>query len=127
MQEYNILGDRMEITVEKINSYLAIVSVIGEIDLNNTPELTTVFEKLRKEGIHQHILECSNISYIDSSGIGVLIKSKSLLMQEKSDKSKDIILLNLSPSVKRVFELTRLTGLFKTFNNRLEAIDYFNK
>lgn len=120
----NINFNNLDLTYEYIDD-IVLLHVIGEVDLNSVKDFIKVLEKFRNEGKHQLIIECSNIRYIDSSGVGALLREKTKLTQIESYKKKDVVLLNQSESLKRVLELTRLLSLFQTFSDRDEAIKYF--
>lgn len=60
------------------------------------------------EGITSFVLDFSHCMFIDSTGLGVLVT-----LHKKCGGNKHAIkLLGVKPQVKRVFELTRLDGVF---------------
>ena len=58
---------------ERINSWN--VSLSGEIDIYNAPELKSSLLKLIDEKNGNIIVDCTNLKYIDSTGLGVLISA----------------------------------------------------
>jgi len=62
------------------------------------------------------ILDCSELSLIDSVGLESLL----WLSDELSKRGSKLRLASVSPSVKQVFELTRLERLF-TFHESIET------
>jgi len=67
------------------------------------------------------VVNLGRVSYIDSSGIGALISSLSNLKKYQGS----LKITNLQGSVKKVFELTKLTSFFEIYNSEEEAINSF--
>ena len=83
-----------------------ILDVAGEMDLYNAGKLRTVFSGLVDRQIKVIIVNLEKVTYIDSSGIGVLINVFSIAKQKKLSMK----ITNVSGTVKKVLELTRLYG-----------------
>ena len=64
------------------------------------------------------LLDCSQISFIDSEGIKVLVRG-AISMKRRGGKVK---LLRLSPQVHRVLEITRLLTVFESFEDEESAL-----
>ncbi len=97
---------------------ITILDIRGEIDLYNAPEIKDIISKLIEEQKVNVIINLAKVSYIDSSGIGALISSLSNL--KKLQGSLKII--NVYASVKKVFELTKLTSFFEIFESEEQAL-----
>ncbi len=108
----------MEIDIRDIDS-VVVLDINGEIDLYNAPEIKSKITELMETGKKDIIINLKKVSYIDSSGIGVLISSLSNL--KKAGGSLKII--NVYDSVKKVFELTKLTSFFDIYGSEEEAIN----
>ena len=87
---------------------IVILSINGEIDLYNAPELKEAIQKLVDEKKNKIIVNLDRVSYVDSSGIGALISSFSNLKKQEGS----LRICNVSGSVRKVFELTKLTTFF---------------
>ena len=98
-----------------------IIAIEGEIDLYNAPEIKKLVQKMISEGKVKVIIDFDKVSYIDSSGIGAMISSLSNLKKQGGM----LKILNIHDSVKKVFELTKLTSFFKIFQDEQEAVDSF--
>jgi anti-sigma B factor antagonist len=107
----------MEIDVREVDK-VVILDINGEIDLYNAPEIKSKITELTEQGKNDIIINLKKVSYIDSSGIGVLISSLSSL--KKAGGSLKII--NVYDSVKKVFELTKLTSFFDIYGSEEEAM-----
>lgn len=70
-----------------------------------------------KRGNHAIVLDLSNVSFIDSSGLGALISClKSMGNQE------ELVLSGTSGTVASMFKLTRMDKVFRMFPTSDEAV-----
>jgi anti-sigma B factor antagonist len=89
----------------------AVFGALGEVP--GTPELV--------EGpAHRVVVDLGRCSFIDSTGLGVLLRIARRL--RGSDGSSTLALVEGQVQVKRVFEITRLDGSLSVFPTRREAI-----
>ncbi len=96
-----------------------IVSVRGEIDLQNSPELRTeLLEMLMNHAPQRLVLNLSQVPYMDSSAIAVLVE----LLQKVRKNAGKIYLTNLQPRVKGLLEIARLGSIFGLVNDEAEAL-----
>lgn len=112
----------MDIT-KKTKGDIVILQIVGEIDLYNAPEIKDIISKLIEERCYNVVIDLEKVSYIDSSGIGALISSLSNLKKYHGG----LKIINVYASVRKVFELTKLTSFFEIFDSEEEAIYSFNK
>ena len=86
----------------------ATIHVGGEIDLATCPQLRAVLVELIDTGFHQLIIDLEQVSFLDCTGIGVLVDARRRVQQHGG-------CLNLArptPFVLRVLTLTRMTTVF---------------
>ena len=100
---------------------VVILDINGEIDLYNAPEIKEIISKLIEEQKYSIIINLDKVSYIDSSGIGALISSLSNLKKYQGG----LKIIHVSGSVRKVFELTKLTSFFEIFDKEQDAIASF--
>jgi len=84
------------------------ISLSGEIDIYNAPELKDNMLKLIEENKGDILIDCADLKYIDSTGLGVLI---SALRRVKEYNGK-ITIKNLKPYIYRIFAITGLDKVF---------------
>ncbi len=87
-----------------------IVTVLGEIDVATSPRLRSELASVMERGAKTIVLDLGAMSFIDSSGLGVLVGALKRLREQQGD---EIVIRGLQDSVRRVFEITGLTELFR--------------
>lgn len=95
-----------------------IVQLRGELDMFNSPELGTFLRGKIESGSKAVLVELENVTYLDSSGLGVLISAATRMMKA----SGQFFLVRPSSQVRRLLELTRLTEFFRILNSRDEFL-----
>lgn len=110
----------MEINRREVES-VTVLDISGEIDLYNAPEIKDIIAKLIEEQKYNVIINLEKVSYIDSSGIGALISSLSNLKKYQGS----LKIINVYASVKKVFELTKLTSFFEIYDSEEQAFASF--
>lgn len=112
----------MEIITREVESVgVVILDIKGEIDLYNAPEIKDTIKNQIDSGKKKIIINLKEVSYIDSSGIGALISSLSNLKKVGGG----LKILHVYDSVKKVFELTKLTSFFEIFDSEDDAVGSF--
>ena len=97
----------LELTVSEHGGE-TVVGAAGELDVNTAPELREQLARLVNEGARQIVVELSDVSFVDSTALSVLVSALKRLRQADGD----LQLASPTPSVRRVFEITGLTRLF---------------
>lgn len=110
----------MEVSTREAENII-ILDINGEIDLYNAPTLKDIIKKNIEAQKYNIVINLEKVSYIDSSGIGALISSLSNLKKYQGG----LKIINVTGSVKKVFELTKLTSFFEIYENEDEAIQSF--
>jgi len=95
----------------------AVVLVSGEVDLATCPQLRDVLAGLVEQGVYHLIVDLEQVSFLDSSGIGVLISVRRRIREHGGS----LRLTAPSPHVRRVLELTGITTLLPTYATLDEA------
>lgn len=108
----------MHITFSKMkNSIVARIS--GELDHHSSDEVRSKLDdKIEKEKIYNLILDFSNVTFMDSSGIGVVIGRYKKVAANKGS----ISIINANTTVKRVFELSGMFKIINLYDNLEQAI-----
>jgi anti-sigma B factor antagonist len=87
-----------------------ILAVAGEIDVATSPELRRELHQLADREPARLVLDLHAVTFIDPSGLGVLVGALKRLREE--DRGDILILEGLQEPVRKVFDITGLTELF---------------
>lgn len=90
----------------------------GEIDLHASPELREQLHAFAKKKPPVLLLNFSDVTYIDSSGLATLVE----YVRDSKKFGGKLALFGLQPKVKMVFELVRLNELFAIEADRDAAL-----
>lgn len=96
--------DLFAATLERVDGN-SIVVLVGELDLDTAPELAGVLEPLLDDGPSEVFVECSDLSFIDSSGIAVLVAAQMRL----KGRGAHLALRSLTPNAMKIFATVGLT------------------
>ena len=107
----------MEIRVER-GEQAGVIRVSGDVDLYHSHRLKDAITELAGEASSGIVLDLGGATYIDSSGVGVLIYAKSLC----SKKGIPLRIVNLSDPVRKVLELTKLMSYLPLSDSEAGAI-----
>lgn len=88
----------------------AIVLLKGSLSLRDTPKLKADIKTLiDTEDVKELVLDFKNLSYLDSSGIGILLHTYSWTKEKK----KQVRIIHLSEEVKTIFTVANLLDIFQ--------------
>jgi anti-sigma B factor antagonist len=95
-----------------------IVTLSGDlIGEENGPQIIDELEKYNQDGNLLVIIDITEVRYINSSGIGVLIT----MLTKVRNKGGELCLINPSESVKKLLIITKLQAIFKVYDTISEA------
>ena len=107
----------MSFSIERVDD-VTVVDVEGELTVGNRGELKeSVLERL-EDGERKFVFDFSDTSYIDSSGLGVLVS----LSKKIRERSGELRLAALNEDLRTLFELTKLDTLFQISDSRATAL-----
>jgi anti-sigma B factor antagonist len=105
-----VLGSRSE------NGW-AVLEVQGEVDLYTSPQLREAILRLTEEGENRIVIDLNNVSFIDSSGLGVLVAG----LKRARERGGELALVFGEGSVQKVLSITGLDKVFSTQGSVGEA------
>ncbi|MFD1738793.1 anti-sigma F factor antagonist [Bacillus salitolerans] len=93
------------------------IRLAGELDHHTAEDLRSqVTDYLEKNSINHIILNLEHLSFMDSSGLGVILGR----YKQIKNNGGEMVVCSISPAVKRLFDMS---GLFKII--RLEKSESF--
>jgi len=111
----------MDIDIRNIDEKTSVMVLDGDIDIYTSSDLKDMLLDQVDIGIKNIIVDLELVSYIDSSGIGVFISTLAALKK----LGGTMCIIKPSESVKKVFELTKLTSFFKLYKDEETALKLF--
>jgi anti-sigma B factor antagonist len=93
------------------------LAVRGQVDMATAPELTDRLDAAIRESAGPFVLDLSGVDFLDSTGLGVLLRGRGLLGRE--DRALAVICPH--GPVRRVFELSGLSTVFALYPSREAA------
>jgi len=101
---------------------VTVLQVAGRVVLGGgAPELRARMNDLIDEARLKFLLDLTEVTYIDSFGVGV-IAAKYVSVRRKGG---DVKLLRLSPRSRRVMRISGLLKIFQSFDNEEEGVKSF--
>ena len=101
-----------------------IISLSGDlIGENNGPGLMEIIASAINDSVLQCVIDISQLRYINSSGIGVLIT----ILTKFRNKGGEVYLLRPSESVQKLLVITKLNAIFQIVQTEEEALQLAKK
>jgi anti-sigma B factor antagonist len=111
------MADNLEVKLE--HKKYPIVTVKGEIDVYSYQGFNKVILDLISNKNYQLVINLEGVSYIDSTGLGVLANGANKISQNGGM----IRVICTKSNIKKIFAISGLTEKnFKVFNNEVEAL-----
>lgn len=86
-----------------------VVVLVGDLNMFTAPELRVQLVEKLDLGVRRFLFDLQKLSYIDSSGIGVLV---SFMNMARSKDGGKIVLCGLNQQIRSIFQVTRLLSVF---------------
>lgn len=82
--------------------------LLGELDMSTAAQLRDELARVTSDGARHVTLDLSDLAFIDSTGLSVLVTGLKRLRQDGGD----LALRSPTPGTRRVLEITGLTEVF---------------
>ena len=79
----------------------------GDLNMEVAEKLKTIFKEITEKEIFRIVLDFQDVKIIKSVCIGLLVS----VHKTVSGKGGSVSIINTSPSVKKIFDITRLVGI----------------
>ncbi len=108
----------LEYTLTEENNIQVLVLSGELIDKHQANDLMTRMEELLEQGKPKLIIDLSDLKYMNSSGLNVLIQ----LLTKTRNNGGESVIYNLSKKVNDLLVITKLNTLFKVADSKEAAI-----
>lgn len=96
-----------------------VLTIRGELDLHNSPELRTeILDLLARTKARRLVLDLALVPYMDSSALAVFVEA----LKRVTKLGGKIVLFGLQPRVRGLVEIARLTTVFVVCKDEQEAL-----
>jgi anti-sigma B factor antagonist len=98
-----------------------LIRLSGSLDMYSFPRLEEQLNTLFQQGQYYVVLDCRELDYIGSAGLGALIG----FAKQAREHNGDVRLLNVPDRIYKIIELLGFTKVLRVHNTEEEAIDGF--
>jgi anti-sigma B factor antagonist len=105
------------ITHREVDERTCVVAVEGDLDLASAPQLKWMLVELLNKGYAQYVIDLSQLTYMDSMGLGVLVG-----FRKRVEGNAHLALACLPAKQRKLLELTGLDAWFDSFSTLDEAL-----
>ena len=107
----------LQIETRKVSG-ATVLDLTGEVDSYNAPKLRDRMERLITNGDAQIVVNLSNVDYIDSTGLGMLVGG----LKMASEAGGGVKLICPNKQIYQVFHITGLTRVFPIHDTEQAAL-----
>ena len=108
---------------EIIEGSAAIIQIEGPLNSETSTDFDDYINKLIDNGLIYIIIDASNLSFLSSEGLGVIL----LIQRNISEKNGTLIMLNLSGEISSLFNILGFSEIFKIADDRAEALKILDR
>lgn len=112
------LSDEFALSDRALGDHRHLVEISGVIDLFTGPEVKARVLALADAGTSELVLDLSAATYLDSTGLGVLLAASKRLEREDGR----MVVISRHPAIARVLAITGLDTLFTIVGTREQAL-----
>ena len=105
--------DRFGIVAVREDEHSVAVSPAGDLDVSTSPKLLACIEELLAEGRSRIVLDLQAVTFIDSSGLGALVKA-----HKKAAPPAELTVVQARPHIYRAMEISGILKVIRTGETR---------
>ncbi|MGE5654088.1 MAG: anti-sigma F factor antagonist [Bacillota bacterium] len=109
----------MEVNTERVGQSL-LVRINGELDHHTADQVRNIIDyELDKEIAKNVVLNLKGLTFMDSSGLGVIMGRYRRVTQNGGK----LVACQINPQIRRVFDLSGLPRILTVYKNEADALD----
>ena len=112
----------MEI-ISKVTDDILKVAIIGDLDANGAINLDNIIKKAIEDKYYKIIVDCQNLAYISSAGLGVFISYH----EDLTENNGRFVFCNMTDNVLNVFKILGLEKIMTITGNLSDAKQVMNE
>ena len=102
---------------------ISILCLDGYLDAHTAPQFEKIIQEEYDAGRCQILVDCSQLTYISSAGLGVFMS----FVEDVRQAGGDIKICGMQPTVYEVFEILGFPEIFDILPDRAEGIRKFSE
>ena len=111
----------LTVSVSERPGDVTLAKIEGEVDTISSEDIKTMIEHFQCTGRKKLIFDLEEVTYLNSKAIGVLSQA----LRRMRHGGGDLKLCNLSPVVRKIFEITSLFEVFAVYESVEEAVEAY--
>jgi len=108
----------IKIAARSEDSETAVLSLAGEVDVANAGQVRDAALKLIAGGTKHLVVDLTSTDYMDSTALGTLVG----LHKRLRESGGEVTIAGAQPRVKRLFDITGLTQVFRLYDDVSAAL-----
>ena len=113
----------LKITATQKNTHTVSIVLSGQLNSETVSVLDQQIQKALVNGAKVIVLDMADLKMITSAGVGVVMKTQTSLAK----RGGELMMLNMQPQIKKVFEIVRLLPTLQVFDDTKEMDNYLIK
>ena len=107
---------------QKEKDGVTIFELSGELDFHSSPQFRDKLQETTDKQAPKLLVNLKKVSYIDSSGLATFVEG----LQKIKRYNGKLVLSELTPAVRGVFEIAKLDSIFTLANTEQEAVSFLS-
>lgn len=108
------------VEIESLDADVRLFNLRGELDHATAPDLRQPLEEAIEQGERAFLIDLSDCSFIDSTGLSVLVHARSRVLEERDGGRFEICCPDAQ--IRRLLEITGIDRAFGIHQTRDEAL-----
>lgn len=113
----------LKITSTQKNTQTVSLALSGQLDSEAAPVLDEQVRRALVDGANVILFDMADLKMITSAGVGVVMKTQTSVAK----RGGELMMLNMQPQIKKVFEIVRLLPTLQVFDDTQEMDNYLIK
>jgi len=102
-------------------SFIYVLHLSGNFVMEISDEFNLLMTTLVTGGMKKVVFDLTDLKYIDSTGIGIIIN----FTKQVRTKGGDLVFFNVNPKILEIFHLVKLNDFIQFFKGEKQITDHF--
>ena len=108
----------LSMTVRKVRADASVVDIRGDVNASADNAFADAYTQASSDSVRAIILNFSGLEYMNSSGIGLLVK----LLIRANRNGQSLFAVGLNEHYQHIFDLTRLNEAIRVFDTEQDVL-----